>query len=37
MDLWQCIETVTAHPINSSRQLFFLFDSVHLLKSIRNN
>ena len=25
------------HPLDSSRQLFFLFDSVHLLKSIRNN
>jgi len=26
-----------AHPLDSSRQLFFMFDSVHLLKSIRNN
>ena len=25
------------HPLDSSRQLFFMFDSVHLLKSIRNN
>lgn len=25
------------HPFDSSRQLFFLFDSVHLFKSIRNN
>ena len=26
-----------AHPLDSSRRLFFMFDSVHLLKSIRNN
>ena len=26
-----------AHPLDASRQLFFMFDSVHLLKSIRNN
>ena len=25
------------HPLDSTRQLFFLFDPVHLLKSIRNN
>ena len=25
------------HPNNSSRKLFFLFDTVHLLKCIRNN
>ena len=37
---WICgsvLKPCIAHPINSSRQLFFLFDSVHLLKSIRNN
>jgi len=27
----------TVHPLDSSRKLFFMFDSVHLLKSIRNN
>ena len=26
-----------APPLDASRQLFFMFDSVHLLKSIRNN
>lgn len=25
------------HPFDSARKLFFLFDSVHLLKCIRNN
>jgi len=32
-ELLPCIE----HPCDSSRKLFFLFDSVHLLKCIRNN
>jgi len=27
----------TAHPVDSSKRLFFLFDSVHLLKCVRNN
>jgi len=25
------------HPLDNTRQLFFLFDPVHLLKSIQNN
>ena len=32
-DLQPCIE----HPLDGGRKLFFMFDSVHLLKCIRNN
>ena len=31
------LSVVYMHPVKSSRPLFFLFDSVHLLKCIRNN
>ena len=31
------LQPSVVHPLDSSRQLFFMFDSVHLLKSIRNN
>lgn len=31
------LQTAYEHPKDSERQLFFLFDTVHLLKCIRNN
>ena len=31
------LQTSIEHPCSADRKLFFLFDSVHLLKSIRNN
>jgi len=31
------IQPSTVHPCDPSRKLFFLFDSVHLMKCVRNN
>ena len=31
------LEHCVPHPVDSSRSLFFLFDFVHILKTIRNN
>lgn len=32
-----CLRTAYQHPSDASRPLFFLFDSVHILKCVRNN
>ena len=31
------LQTRNPHPVDATRPLFFLFDSVHILKCIRNN
>ena len=31
------LQSFVAHPCDNSRKLFFLFDSVHLMKCVRNN
>lgn len=31
------LQASIVHPLDSSRKLFFMFDTVHMLKSIRNN